>query len=72
MQRDALAHYIQAEKRTMILQAAVRLARKPAREDVKRRLDEATRHLEASLRRLSELGIEDMVREHRSDAGAQS
>ena len=71
MQRDALSEYIRAEKRIMILQGAVRLARKPAKEDVRRRLDEATLHLEASLRRLSELGIEDMVREHGSGAGAQ-
>jgi hypothetical protein len=61
-QRDALADYVKAEKRMVIMQGAFHLAKKPAKADVKRRLDEAALLLEARLRRLSDLGIEEMVR----------
>jgi len=61
-QRDALAGYAKAEKRTAIMQGAVRLARKSAKGEMKRRLDEAVLQLEAAIARLRELGIEEMVR----------
>ncbi|MGD2253930.1 MAG: hypothetical protein PVF70_13530 [Anaerolineales bacterium] len=60
--RDALANYVKAEKRNLIMQGALRLAKKSAKDDVKRRRDEAAMLLEDVLTRLRELGIEDMVR----------
>jgi len=61
-QRDALASYIMAERRNMVLQGAFRLARGSARADMKQRLDEAALQLEAASARLRDLGIEEMVR----------
>ncbi len=61
-QRDALAAYAKAEKRYVFMQGAVRLAKKPDKAEMRRRLDEAVLTLEAALSRLNELGIEDMVR----------
>jgi hypothetical protein len=61
-QRDALANYVKAEKRNLIMHGALRLAKKSAKDDMKRKRDEAAMLLEAALTRLRELGIEDMVR----------
>ena len=61
-QRDALAEYAKAEKRTMIMQGAVRLAKKPVKSEVRHRHKEAVLRLEAAFTRLRELGIEEMVR----------
>ena len=44
------------------MQAAVRLAKKPDRSQVRRRLDEGILALEAAVARLRQLGIEGMVR----------
>ena len=62
LQRDALAGYVKAEKRNVIMQGAVRLARRPAKGEMKRRLDETVLLLEAARARLRELGIEELVR----------
>lgn len=61
-QRDALAAYIKAEKRSAVMQGALRLAKKSAKVEVKQRVDESALQLEATLARLRELGIEEMVR----------
>jgi hypothetical protein len=61
-QRDALAGFVKAEKRNMTMRSALRLARKPAKPEVKRRLDETVLELESALARLRELGIEEIVR----------
>lgn len=61
-QRDALAGYARAEKRNIIMQGAVRLARKSAKAEMKQRMDETVLRVEAALARLRELGIEEMVR----------
>ena len=61
-QRDALASYVRAERRNMVLQGAFRVAHGPAKADTKRRRDEAALLLEAASARLRDLGIEDMVR----------
>ena len=61
-QRDALAGYAKAEKRNVIMQGAVRLAKKAAKAEMKRRLDETVLLLESALARLRQLGIEEMVR----------
>jgi hypothetical protein len=61
-QRDALADYVKAEKRTLTMQAAVRLAKRPNRTQVRQRLDQDVLALETALARLRDLGIDGMVR----------
>jgi hypothetical protein len=61
-QRDALAAYVKAEKRNIVMQGAIRLAKRNSKAEVKRRLEESALQLEAAHARLRELGIEEMVR----------
>jgi len=61
-QRDALAAYAKAEKRSMMMQSAVRLAKRVTREDVRKRMEQAVLELEAAHARLRKLGIEDLLR----------
>jgi hypothetical protein len=61
-QRDALARYIRTERRNLTLQGAVRLAKKPDKATVRRKLEKCTLELEVVLGRLRELGISEMIR----------
>ncbi len=60
-QRDALASYIKAEKRSFTMQGALRLAKKTAKSQMKQRVDQAALELEAALACLRELGIEELI-----------
>ncbi|HEX9795997.1 MAG TPA: hypothetical protein VGA52_03310 [Anaerolineales bacterium] len=46
----------------MMMQSAVRLAKRVTREDVRKRMEQAVLELEAAHARLRKLGIEDLLR----------
>lgn len=61
-QRDALAAYVRAERRSLTMHGAVRLGPKGARPALQRRRDDAVRALEAAAAELRALGIDGLVR----------